>query len=190
MAKVFSRLLGWGALTGVAGIALVAGLVLINIMTYRGLTAESEVAVVAVGKPDRDRFQVTLTGPDGGERQFELTGQEWQLDVRMIKWQPWLNILGNRPLYRLERISGRFRDLEQARTAPRSVYGLSENPGIDLWSLARRGGRWLPGVDAAYGSAVYLPLEEGARYRVSLSVSGLIARPISGAGHRAIGSWH
>lgn len=188
--RVLKRLLGWGVLAGLSVFLVVAGLVVVNILTYRGLTAETEVATLAVGTPGPRGFPVTLSRSDGVEQQFELTGQEWQLDARMIKWRPWLNVLGNRPLYRLDRLSGRYRDIAQARSARHSVFALSDNPGVDLWALARKQGDWLPGVDAAYGTAVYLPLEKGARYRVSMSVSGLVARPVSGPGRRAIGNWH
>ena len=41
--------------------------------------------------------------------------------------------------------------------------------------------RWLPFVDAVYGSATYMPMADGARYQVSITQSGLIARPLNPA---------
>ena len=61
----------------------------------------------------------------------------------------------------------------------RTVYALSENPGVDLWTLSIEYPRWLPFVDAVYGSATYLPMADGARYEVSITQSGLIARPLN-----------
>ena len=46
-----------------------------------------------------------------------------------------------------------------------------------MWALAQAQPRWLPFVDAIYGSATYLPMADGARYEVTLGQSGLIARP-------------
>ena len=108
-----------------------------------------------------------------------LAGDEWQLDARVLKWKGWANLLGLDAQYRLERVSGRYRQIEQERKDERTVYALSENPGIDLWTMSIDHRRWLPFVDAVYGSAVYLPMADGARYEVSITQSGLVARPVN-----------
>jgi len=69
------------------------------------------------------------------------------------------------------------------------VYALSENPGLDLWMLSTRYPRWLPFVDAVYGSATYMPMAHGARYQVSMTQSGLVARPMNQAAATATESW-
>ena len=71
----------------------------------------------------------------------------------------------------------------------RTVYALSENPGVDLWTLSVDYPRWLPFVDAVYGSATYLPMADGARYEVSITQSGLIARPLNDAAQDGGGKW-
>jgi hypothetical protein len=55
---------------------------------------------------------------------------------------------------------------------------LTTASGFDVWEFARQSGEWLPGVDAAYGSSVFLPMRDGMRYEVSLSATGLLARPL------------
>ena len=60
---------------------------------------------------------------------------------------------------------------------------------LDLWSLARNFPRLAPGVDAYYGSATYLPMADGARYRVTLSRDALIARPVNDPARKAVGNW-
>ena len=40
----------------------------------------------------------------------------------------------------------------------------------------------MPWADALYGSAVYVPMSDGARYQVVVSQSGLVARPLNEAG--------
>ncbi|HEU4655831.1 MAG TPA: hypothetical protein VFS47_17715, partial [Steroidobacteraceae bacterium] len=136
------------------------------------------------------RFAATLTQVPSGEMQtFVLAGDEWQLDARVLKWRGWANLLGLDAQYRLERVSGRYRDIDQERRDERTVYGLSENPGIDLWTLSTQYPRWLPFVDAVYGSATYLPMADGARYQVAITQSGLIARPLNQAATNAAGGW-
>jgi len=47
----------------------------------------------------------------------------------------------------------------------------------------------LPGVDAHYGTATYVPMADGARYEVSMSRDALIARPVNDEARNAVGSW-
>jgi hypothetical protein len=162
-----------------AGLFFVVSL---NLHTYARLTYERPVAVLVFEQRSPQHFRATLTEMPGGEMQiFVLAGDEWQLDARVLKWKGWANLLGLDAQYRLERVSGRYRDLEQERHAERTVYGLSENPGVDLWRLSTEYPTWLPFVDAVYGSATYMPMADGARYEVSITQSGLIARPLNPA---------
>jgi hypothetical protein len=152
----------------------------LNLHTYARLTYEQPIAEIVFEGRAPQSYRATLTRMPGGEMQiFMLSGDEWQLDARVLKWKGWANLLGLDAQYRLERVGGRYRDIEQERHAERTVYSLSENPGVDLWEMSTKYPRWLPFVDAIYGSATYMPMSEGARYRVSLTQSGLIARPLN-----------
>jgi hypothetical protein len=191
---VRARLLaaGGSALGGVVLLAVAAVLFLLslNLHTYGRLTHEQPVAEIVFEGRGPQRYRATLAQVPSGEMQmFILAGDEWQLDARVLKWQGWANLLGLDAQYRLERVSGRYRDIEQERHAERTVYALSENPGLDLWTLSVDYPRWLPFVDAVYGSATYLPMAEGARYEVSITQSGLVARPLNDAAKTAAGSW-
>ena len=64
-----------------------------------------------------------------------------------------------------------------------------ENMGRFL-TLARDYGRWLPWVDAYYGSAAYMPLVDGATYAIALSHSGLLVRPADFGTWRALDHWN
>jgi hypothetical protein len=128
--------------------------------------------------------------PAGDIQVFMLNGDDWQIDARVLKWQGWANLLGLDAQYRLERIAGRYRDIEQERRGDRTVYALSQNPGLDLWEISLRHRRWLPFVDAIYGSATYLPMAETARYEIRMTQTGLIARPLNPAAQAAAGNWN
>jgi len=183
---------GGSALMGLLLLAIAAifFVVSLNLHTYARLTHEEPVAEIVFEARGPQRFRATLNKIPSGEMQmFILTGDEWQLDARVLKWKGWANLLGLDAQYRLERVSGRYRDIEQERSAERTVYGLSENPGVDLWMLSTQYPRWLPFVDAVYGSATYLPMADGARYEVKMTQSGLIARPVNEAASTAAGSW-
>ena len=184
--KALRRTLGAVSLLALLALAGLGVAVALNLRTYARLTHEEPVAELSFEARAPQRYRATLTTvPDLQKRSFELAGDDWQLDARVLKWRGWATLLGLDARYRLERVSGRYRDIEQERTAPRSVYALGEEPTFDLWSLASQYPDWLPFVDAVYGSATYLPMAEGATYEVSLTQSGLIARPQNAAARAA-----
>lgn len=149
---------------------------------YRLLMAEEPIASLSARQTAPQQFALRIDFPDGSHRSAALQGDEWQLDARVIKWTPRAIELGARPLYRVDRLSGRFRDPNQAAATTPSVIDFSGERLIDLWQLKREFPQWLPWIDADYGSAAYLPLVDGANYRVTLSpVGGLIARPADAA---------
>jgi hypothetical protein len=166
-----------GGLVLVAAALLLFGVVS-NLHTYARLTHEQPIALLEFEQISEQRYRATLTRQPSGEiSTLDLSGDEWQLDARVLKWRGWANLLGLDARYRLERISGRYLDIAQERSAPRSVHELGESRGIDLWALAQAQPHWLPFVDAIYGSAAYMPMAEAARYEVTLGQTGLIARP-------------
>jgi hypothetical protein len=159
-------------------LGLLAGLGGGAVVGYRRLTAQAPVAEVRTRALGAQHYAVTIRFPDGAAREVELAGDEWQLDARVIRWDPRAVVLGAPPLYRLERISGRYRDVAQERSEPRSAVALAPSSALDLWSARRRLPGWFAWVDADYGSAAYLPLVDGGVFTVTLAATGgLVARP-------------
>ncbi len=180
-------LLGGALLLAVSGLFFVVSL---NLHTYSRLTYETPVAELAFEARGPQQYHVTLARLPIGETQlFLLQGDEWQLDARALKWSGWANVLGLDAQYRLERLSGRYRDIERERNGPRTVYKLTDNPGIDVWAYTLDHPGRLPFVDAVYGTATYLPMADGARYRVSMTQTGLIARPLNESASVATKNW-
>jgi hypothetical protein len=162
-----------GLLGGVLGTALIG---------YRRLSGEVPVASLTARQVGKQDFALRVDFPDGSHQSAELHGDEWQLDARVIKWTPRAVMLGAQPLYRLDRISGRYRDAAQAQTTTPSVIPLGRDSVVDLWQLKQHFPQWLPWIDADYGSAAYLPLADSANYRATISpTGGLIARPADAA---------
>lgn len=166
-----------------------AGLVAANLFTYARLTHEQEAARVMSRQLGERHFAVSLQQKNAPPRHFELRGDEWQIDARVLKWRGVGNLLGLDTLYRLERLSGRYGDVPSERSAPRTVHDLAETPGLDMWALTRRYQRYVPLADALYGSAAFVPMAEGAEYVVSVSSSGLVVRPANDAARKAVGGW-
>jgi hypothetical protein len=159
-------------------IAALTALLGVSLLGYARLLQDAEVATLSVRQIEAQHFSVELLAPPHAPTRFELRGDEWQLDARVLRWNLPAALAGAPPLYRLERLSGRYRDVAQEREATRSVHPLAEQSLPDLWTLRQQFPQWLQFVDADFGSAAYLPLIDGARYRVSLSPrGGLIAQP-------------
>jgi hypothetical protein len=145
---------------------------------YGLLTAEAPVAHVQARQLGPQWFGVRLDFPDGTHQSAQLRGDEWQLDAHVIKWAPRAVALGAQPLFRVDRLSGRYHDAQQAQTTLPSVVALDADSVVDLWHLKQRFPRWLPWIDADYGSAAFLPLVDGGTYKVTISpLGGLVARP-------------
>ena len=96
----------------------------------------------------------------------------------MIKWSPRAVALGAKPLFRVDRLSGRYREAAQAGSTIPNVIALDADSVVDLWRLKQDFPRALPWIDADYGSAAFLPLVDGGKYAVTISpLGGLVARP-------------
>ena len=163
---------------------LLAGLLFLSIATnlynYDRLTYEKSIAKLTFSQLDRQQFRVEITYTNQHKvDEFLIRGDEWQMDARVIKWHGWAQLLGLNAQYRLERISGRYSDIEEEQLKPRTVYSLKSGNEIDYWKLINNYKKWLPWIDAHYGSAAYLPMADNTTYSVSLTQTGLIARPIS-----------
>ena len=170
-------------------LAAAVALVAMNLYTYARLTHEQEAARVSMRQLGERYYTVSVQARNTPPRHFELRGDEWQIDARVLKWRAVGNLLGFDTVYRLERLSGRYGDITQERGAPRTVHALAEDPGLDFWSLLRKHYQYVPLADALYGSAAYVPMAEGAEYAVTVSSSGLVVRPGNDAARKAVGGW-
>ena len=159
-------------------IALVLGALALALHSYRSLHADVPVAQIVIRQVAPQRFSATLTPAAGDARTVELQGDQWEVDARVVRWQLPARLAGVPPLYRLERISGRYLDIQKEREATRSLFDLADAGQLDLWTLKRQFPQWLPFVDADFGSGAYLPMVDGGRFDLLLSPDGgLVAKP-------------
>ena len=167
-----------------------AGMILLgSVYSYGQLTGEQTVAMIEFQENAPGEYTARLMIDGQRDQLFSLSGDEWQLDARVVTWEPPATILGLEPIYQLERLSGRYADVEREVSEPRTVHALAEDKPLDVWNLARRYPILLPGVDAYYGTATYVPMANGARFEVNLSRDALIARPMNENARNAVGDW-
>ena len=177
-------------------LASTAFLLASNLHTYQRLVYEQPVAEISFRQQGEQTFRVDIHSLDSGfNSSVELLGDEWQLDAQVLTWQGVATLFGLDANYRLHRIAGRYKDIEQERHLPRSVHNLvrrnvvADKDYFDLWQLANEHHEWLHWVDAVYGSAVFLPMTDGAKYMVAISRTGLVARPDNEVARQAVSRW-
>lgn len=187
------RFVGSGKRLFVAALFTIGGgallLVLSNLYVYQQLTHEQQVAVVRFERVSTRHYRMVLEEPERKVREFDLSGDEWQLDARILKWKGPLQLAGFRNRYRLERVQGRYRDVRMEKRGRRSVYGLAGEQGFDLWRWMSGQPEWLAWVDSYYGSSAYLPMADGAQYEVVVTTSGLLARAGNAVARKAVEAW-
>jgi hypothetical protein len=173
---------GSGVVLGLA--ALCAGLIVLSTQTYARLTAERPVAEVTVAAlhPALQSYAVTVRRLDGTGLVTSCTvqGDEWLMSAAVQKWRPWMNILGLDSTYTLDQIANKY--FSAARGNGRRITACDLEGSPPAW-LPRGLTQWL--MDRAqasqrhFGSAVYMPLTDGAIYRVVMTQTGLNADAVN-----------
>jgi len=180
-ARVLLRV--FGTLLVVLAISLASTGVLLR--QYGWLMEDSPAATLELRQLAPQRYHARLTATGREPREFELAGDEWQLDARVIRWNLPGQLAGLSPVYRFERLSGRYGDPKQELALERSVHDLRE--GWDFWEVKQRWFASMPIADARWGSAAYLPMLDGARFEVYVSPrGGLVAKPADEATERLL----
>ena len=170
--KFLLRTTGTVLLLAALGLAGLGGL----LRQYAWLLEDVPVATISLRALAPQRFEATLRLGDEPTRTLELLGDQWQLDARVIRWTLPAQLGGLPPVYRFERVSGRYADPAQDQSGERSVHDLRGN--WDFWEFRQRWLADLPIADARWGSAAYLPMLDGATYQVYVSPrGGLVAKP-------------
>jgi hypothetical protein len=169
------------AVRTLAGLLLVslgalAGALALGIQGYRALTREHVAARLEVRPIGPQRFSATFRFPDGGTATYELAGDEIYVDAHILKWKPVANVLGLHTAYELDRVGGRYRAIEQERSAPRTVQALGRERLIDLFGLRQRHAFLEPLLDAEYGSATFVAVTRPAELELRVSTTGLLMR--------------
>ncbi|MGB5396555.1 MAG: cation/multidrug efflux pump [Gammaproteobacteria bacterium] len=162
-----------------------------NLYLYDRLVFEAPVAEIEFTRLDDQHFLAELDYDAGMTPQrYDMHGDEWRLEAQMLLWHGYASLLGLDAQYRLHRLSGRYTQTTDELELQRSVHALGEEPKLDLWQVASRH-HDIMGVfvDAAYGSAVFLPMSDAARYQISISRSGLVARPMNESARQAVSHW-
>lgn len=173
-ASTVSFLLALALLAGGALFAAVA----VGLSGYRALTREELAATVHTVPIGAQTFEARIVLPDGSEANYRLAGDQFAIEARILKWHPWANLLGLHTTYELDRVTGRYLNIEDEQQRPRTVFPLAPEHRLDLFAWRARLPWLAPVVDAEYGSSTFTRADRVASYEVRVSTTGLLVREI------------
>jgi hypothetical protein len=154
------------------------GMIVIATAGYRALTYEELAAVVKIEPTGAKAFTAHLLFSDGREASYRLAGDALYVDAHILKWKPIVNVLGLHTAYELDRVAGRYLDLKEERENVRTVFLLSRDKPVDMFSLRQRYSLLRPLLDAEYGSASFINSDKPAYFEIRVSTTGLLIRKV------------
>ena len=180
-----------GAPLAIVGLAF--SLLGVNIQSFERLTYEAPVADISVKATDpaQSLYQVTITRLDGPQltQTCTLQGDEWEMSARVQKWMPWANVLGLDTTYTLDQIGNKYFSAARASGKPITACDLKGPPPAVNQYVPQSWVFWIVShsytEDRLFGSAAYMPLADGATYRVIMTQAGMNAEPSNDAAKKA-----
>jgi hypothetical protein len=157
--------------------ALLALLLSASVYTYHALTSEAAIAELRFDQSgDREYLARLRTGDGCEERTFPIRGDQWRIDAAFLKWKYWALLLGLDSQYRLDRLSGRYRDVAEQNARPDLAHDLGDETALDIVNVANALGRLNFLLDATYGASTYEDIATDKVFTVYRTTTGIIAR--------------
>ena len=148
----------------------------LSVSAYKSLTNEQLAARIHLEKLGKQTFMASFDNGNGVTKKYQILGDQFYIDAKIIKWRYFANLLGLKTIYQFDRIGGRYLDISEERSKPGSLYELEEKQSFDLFDLQNRYKILQNLVDAEYGSASYKEAKDNADYNVYVSTTGLLIR--------------
>jgi len=145
-----------------------------GLFSYEKAQDAPVLATLVFSKSGPQEFEVELASSDGSREKFEVLGDQWQLDVRLLN-----SSLAASPAYMLHKLAGRYLSLEEEKNRLRSEHDLAMQKNIDIWT-------WLNAMAVSdlmqtdVLSAEFMPMSDGAIYQVVLKDKELNVIAVNG----------
>lgn len=146
--------------------------VALNINTYERSPTSHPLAQITIEQTDTHAFRVSLMRiPSGDLQVFQLRGDAWHVTARQLNWSGWTDWIGMHSNTRLQNLISNGNDA--------NFYTLSRNPGIDLASLPLQFPLSQTVLQTRVLTSADYPLQNGLRYQISATDTGLDIRAIN-----------
>jgi hypothetical protein len=146
-----------------------------TVYTQRELAATVHCAPVP-GTSDQMVLELAMPKTPTTEqvRRYLLRGQQWSIEGHILTWDPWLNFLGLKTMYKLTRVRGRYLRADEEMNKPATVYSLVPREDDPRWRWLYLYGPRLPFVQAVYGNTVFTFPAEGKTFAIYVTQSGFM----------------
>jgi hypothetical protein len=157
-------------------LALLFATITVSLKGYQALTHEELAATVEIMPVGDQKFVAHFTFPDSTVSEFELAGDELYVDAHILKWKSFANLFGLHTLYELDRVAGRYSEIEEETSKDRTVYSLAKEKMVDIFDLRVEHEILSFLLDAEYGSASFINVSKSAKFKIMVSTTGLLIR--------------
>ncbi len=174
-----------------ASVGIGLGSTLLILQTMQMFAGETLIARVTTQRLGDDEFEleyVPLPAPRARQAGVDATalqpihtrlrGNQWMVSGGIVKWHPWLTVLGLKSYHKPLRLSGQYSDLNQQRTHLPTVHALAPNDRV--WEALYWATPYLPFIDATYGSSALVYVEPSTTFEVFVSPTGYLIKRRAG----------
>jgi hypothetical protein len=166
-----------GVITVLAILSVGSLFVVSPFYVYQVFNQELPVGRLEFQLTDELEYLAMLTeGSSCNQTQYRILGDQFQLDAGFVKWKGPAVLLGFKPRYRLDRLSGRYRETVQQNSMPTLAHDLAPDLLFDFFddNNSDSENHWL--IDTTYGSSVYHDIDPLLTYTILATEDGLILR--------------
>jgi len=157
-------------------LALLFATITVSLKGYQALTHEELAATVEIMPVGDQKFVAHFTFWDSTVSEFELAGDELYVDAHILKWKSFANLFGLHTFYELDRVAGRYSEIEEETSKDRTVYSLAKEKMINIFDLRVEHELLSFLLDAEYGSATFINVSKSAKFNIMVSTTGLLIR--------------
>jgi len=144
----------------------------LNINTYERSPTSQPLAQITVEQSNAREYRISLMRiPSGDLQVFQVHGDTWHVTARQINWYGWTQWVGMHSNTRLQTLLSNGSDA--------NFYSLSRSPGIDLASVPLRFPITQTILQSGILTSTDYPLQDGARYQINVTATGLDVRQIN-----------
>jgi hypothetical protein len=157
-------------------LALLFATITVSLKGYQALTHEELAATVEIMPVSEQKFVAHFTFPDNTESEFVLAGDELYVDAHILKWKSFANLFGLHTFYELDRVAGRYSEIEEETSKDRTVFSLGKEKMVNIFDLRLEYELLSFLLDAEYGSASFVNVSNSAKFNIMVSTTGLLIR--------------
>jgi len=157
-------------------LALLFATISVSLKGYQALTHEELAASVEIRPVSEQKFVAHFTFPDSTVSEFKLAGDELYVDAHILKWKSLANLFGLHTFYELDRVAGRYSEIEEETSKDRTVFSLGKEKMINIFDLRLKYEMLSFLLDAEYGSASFVNVSKSAKFNIMVSTTGLLIR--------------